>query len=78
MSDSRKHFIRITKLFLDYKSRMIIAVLCMVIAALCTGFHAWLVKPALDEVLINADKFYTCYKFKREFVFFTPSALSIR
>ena len=37
---------------------MVIAVLCMVIAALCTGFHAWLVKPALDEVLINADKFY--------------------
>ena len=58
MSDTRKHFIRITKLFLDYKSRMFIAVLCMVIAALCTGFHAWLVKPALDEVLINADKFY--------------------
>ena len=58
MSDSRKHFIRITKLFLDYKSRMVIAILCMIIAALCTGFHAWLVKPALDEVLINADKFY--------------------
>ncbi len=58
MSDTRKNFIRITKLFLDYKSRMVIAVLCMVIAALCTGFHAWLVKPALDEVLINADKFY--------------------
>ena len=58
MSDTRKHFIRITKLFFDYKLRMVIAVLCMVIAALCTGFHAWLVKPALDEVLINADKFY--------------------
>ena len=58
MSDSRKHFIRITKLFLDYKSRMVIAIICMIIAALCTGFHAWLVKPALDEVLINADKFY--------------------
>ena len=37
---------------------MVIAILCMIIAALCTGFHAWLVKPALDEVLINADKFY--------------------
>ena len=58
MSDTHKHFIRISKLFLDYKSRMVIAVLCMVIAALCTGFHAWLVKPALDEVLINANKFY--------------------
>ena len=58
MSDTRKNFIRITKLFLEYKSRMVIAVLCMVIAAFCTGFHAWLVKPALDEVLINSNKFY--------------------
>jgi subfamily B ATP-binding cassette protein MsbA len=30
----------------------------MIIAALCTGFHAWLVKPALDEVLINSNLFY--------------------
>ncbi len=58
MSDTRKYFIRISKFFLDYKSRMVIAVLCMIIAALCTGFHAWLVKPALDEVLINSDLFY--------------------
>ena len=58
MSDTRKHFIRISKLFLDYKSRMFIAILCMIIAALCTGFHAWLVKPALDQVLINSDRFY--------------------
>ncbi len=58
MSDTRKYFIRISKFFLDYKSRMVIAVLCMIIAALCTGFHAWLVKPALDEVLINSNLFY--------------------
>ena len=58
MSDTHKNFVRISKLFLNYKSRMVIAVLCMIIAALCTGFHAWLVKPALDQVLINADKFY--------------------
>ncbi len=68
MSDSRKHFIRITKLFFNYKSRMVIAVLCMIIAALCTGFHAWLVKPALDEVLINANKFY---------LFFIPIAILV-
>ena len=37
---------------------MLIAILCMLIAALCTGFHAWLVKPALDQVLIESDKFY--------------------
>ncbi len=58
MSETRKDFIRISKLFLNYKLKMVVAILCMVIAALCTGFHAWLVKPALDQVLINADKFY--------------------
>ena len=58
MSDTHKNFVRISKLFLNYKSRMVIAILCMIIAALCTGFHAWLVKPALDQVLINANKFY--------------------
>ena len=58
MSESKEHFIRISKLFLNFKLRMFIAILCMIIAALCTGFHAWLVKPALDNVLINADRFY--------------------
>tara|TARA_Y100000996_G_scaffold414831_1_gene406973 strand:+ start:355 stop:2082 length:1728 start_codon:yes stop_codon:yes gene_type:complete len=58
MSDTKKDFIRISKLFLNYKLKMGIAVMCMIIAALCTGFHAWLVKPALDRVLINADQFY--------------------
>ena len=58
MSNSRKDFIRISKLFLAYKSRMFIAITCMIIAALCTGFHAWLVKPALDQVLIEANSFY--------------------
>ena len=58
MSESKKDFIRISKLFLNYKLKMAIAIVCMIIAALCTGFHAWLVKPALDQVLINADKFY--------------------
>ena len=58
MSSSRKDFIRISKLFLAYKSRMFIAITCMIIAALCTGFHAWLVKPALDQVLIEANSFY--------------------
>jgi subfamily B ATP-binding cassette protein MsbA len=58
MSNSRKDFIRISKLFIAYKAQMFIAILCMIIAALCTGFHAWLVKPALDQVLINANSFY--------------------
>ncbi len=58
MSDTQKYFLRISKLFLNYKPRMLVAIFCMIIAALCTGFHAWLVKPALDEVLINSDLFY--------------------
>ncbi len=68
MSESKKHFIRISKLFLNFKFKMLIAILCMIIAALCTGFHAWLVKPALDNVLINADKFY---------LYFIPIAILI-
>ena len=68
MSESKEHFIRISKLFLNFKLRMFIAILCMIIAALCTGFHAWLVKPALDNVLINADRFY---------LYFIPIAILI-
>jgi len=68
MYESRTHFIRISKLFLEYKMKMIIAVFCMIIAALCTGFHAWLVKPALDQVLVNANKFY---------LYFIPGAILV-
>ena len=68
MSESRAHFIRISKLFLKYKMKMIIAVFCMIITALCTGFHAWLVKPALDQVLVNANEFY---------LYFIPGAILI-
>ena len=28
----------------------------MIISAAATGLHAWLVRPALDEVLIKGDK----------------------
>ena len=52
----------------NFKLRMFVAILCMIIAALCTGFHAWLVKPALDNVLINADRFY---------LYFIPIAILI-
>ena len=68
MSESRAHFIRISKLFLKYKMKMIIAVFCMIISALCTGFHAWLVKPALDQVLVNANEFY---------LYFIPGAILV-
>ena len=68
MSENKKYFLRILKLFLNYKSKMMVAVFCMIIAALSTGFHAWLVKPALDNVLINSDKFY---------LYFIPIAILI-
>ena len=73
MSESKEHFIRISKLFLNFKLRMFIAILCMIIAALCTGFHAWFVKPALDNVFINADKFYLYFiPFSKKIFFLTP------
>ena len=68
MSKSKSHFFRISHLFFEYKIKMIIAVFCMIIAALCTGFHAWLVKPALDQVLVNANKFY---------LYFIPGAILV-
>ena len=68
MSESKSHFFRISNLFFEYKIKMIIAVFCMIIAALCTGFHAWLVKPALDQVLVNANKFY---------LYFIPGAILV-
>ena len=68
VSENRKNFFRISKYFLNYKFKLFISILCMVIAAACTGFHAWLVKPALDEVLINKDSFY---------LYFIPAAILV-
>ncbi|MDA8694510.1 ABC transporter ATP-binding protein/permease [Alphaproteobacteria bacterium] len=68
MSESKAHFLRISNLFFGYKIKMFIAVFCMIVAALCTGFHAWLVKPALDQVLVNANKFY---------LYFIPGAILV-
>lgn len=68
MSESKAHFLRISNLFFEYKIKMVIAVFCMIVAALCTGFHAWLVKPALDQVLVNANKFY---------LYFIPGAILV-
>ena len=68
MSESKAHFFRISNLFFEYKIKMVIAVFCMIVAALCTGFHAWLVKPALDQVLVNANKFY---------LYFIPGAILV-
>ena len=39
----------------NYKLTILIALLMMIISAAATGLHAWLVRPALDEVLIKGN-----------------------
>ena len=41
---------------LPYKLSIFFALMMMVISAAATGLHAWLVRPALDEVLIKGNK----------------------
>ena len=41
---------------LKYKLTILLALVMMVISAAATGLHAWLVRPALDEVLIKGNK----------------------
>ena len=41
---------------MSHKLKIILALLMMVISAAATGLHAWLVRPALDEVLIKGNK----------------------
>ena len=36
-----------------HKYKILLALLMMIVSAAATGLHAWLVRPALDEVLIN-------------------------
>ena len=40
----------------SYKFTICIALIMMIISAAATGLHAWLVRPALDEVLIKGNK----------------------
>ena len=40
----------------NHKVTISIALLMMIISAGATGLHAWLVRPALDEVLIKGNK----------------------
>ncbi len=41
---------------LHHKLTILLALIMMVISAGATGLHAWLVRPALDEVLIKGNK----------------------
>ena len=46
----------IFKYLLDHKFKIFLALIMMTISAAATGLHAWLVRPALDEVLIKGNK----------------------
>ena len=53
---------------MNHKLKIILALFMMVISAGATGLHAWLVRPALDEVLIKGNK---------EMLFLIPFAIII-
>ena len=56
-NNNKKIIYRIIKNYLiPHKLKIIFALLMMIISAASTGLHAWLVRPALDEVLINGNK----------------------
>ena len=41
---------------LPHKLSILFALVMMIVSAGATGLHAWLVRPALDEVLIKGDR----------------------
>ncbi len=53
---------------LAHKLKIFLALIMMTISAAATGLHAWLVRPALDEVLIKGNK---------EMLFLIPIAIII-
>ena len=55
---SRKDTIKriVTEYLFSHKIKIFIALLMMIVSAGATGLHAWLVRPALDEVLIQGNK----------------------
>ena len=46
----------IWKYIFPHKFTVLFALMMMMVSAAATGLHAWLVRPALDEVLINGNK----------------------
>ena len=46
----------INNYLLSHKLTILFALIMMIISAGATGLHAWLVQPALDEVLIKGNK----------------------
>ena len=58
----------INNYLLSHKFTIFFALIMMIISAVATGLHAWLVRPALDEVLIKGNK---------EMLFLIPIAIII-
>ena len=50
----------VKRLFKDfikpYYGKLALAAIAMVLVALSNAFHAWLVKPALDEIFVHLNK----------------------
>ena len=57
-SKSKKDVIRrlLYNYIFPHKLKILFALLMMMVSAGATGLHAWLVRPALDDVLISGDK----------------------
>tara|TARA_Y100000590_G_scaffold469219_1_gene655605 strand:- start:55 stop:1821 length:1767 start_codon:yes stop_codon:yes gene_type:complete len=54
---NKKIVIRLIKNYIfPHRLKILFALLMMIISAASTGLHAWLVRPALDEVLIKGNK----------------------
>ncbi len=71
MSSDKKQSVTSRIIFdylMNHKLKIILALFMMVISAAATGLHAWLVRPALDEVLIKGNK---------EMLFLIPIAIII-
>ena len=66
---NKKIVFRLIKNYIyPHNLKILFALLMMVISAAATGLHAWLVRPALDEVLIKGN---------REMLFIIPIAIII-
>ncbi len=54
---NKKIIFRLIKNYIfPHKLKIFFALLMMIVSAAATGLHAWLVRPALDEVLIKGNK----------------------
>ena len=69
ISSNKKIVKRLTWNYIfPHKFKILFALIMMIVSAAATGMHAWLVRPALDEVLINGN---------REMLFLIPIAIII-